>query len=269
MHTVLDLDLDVFSSPTVYWPQDNHRPLDEDYECASIDDVQHFLEEQCRLSRGHRIPGAEFTHHDEAFFTWRRWIEEGSLKAPFTIIHVDAHADMGMGDPGHSYLMSELLAQPVDQRGNPRRSSEALNAGNYLMFAVANRWVDRLTYVFPTRHPWTANWISGPSRHFEPDPSSDGAPGDLMRIHFKDEDWRTGLLELKHCSQETLYNNVFSTRRLEPIIHKEPAVPFDFTALPNFSFDGFTHMVVAQSPRYTPPAADHLLAVIRQYFNPV
>jgi hypothetical protein len=266
MNTILDLDLDVFSSPTVYWPpKKNYRPSDNEHMCASGDDVRYFLEEQCGLSRDRRIPGDEFTHHDEAFYTWRRWIEQGSLTAPFAVAHIDAHADMGMGDAGYMYLLSELLALPVEQRGNPRRAYDALNAGNYLMFAVANRWINRLTYVFPTRHPWTANWASSPSKNFRQDPCSDGAPGDLMVMHFQNEDWRTGMLELKHCSYETLKRCVGCTGPLGPVIHTEPAVPFDFAAVPNFSFRGFTHMVVAHSPQYTPPSADQLLPILREY----
>lgn len=264
MHAVLDLDLDVFSSPIVHWPQKNHRPSDCEYASACEDDVRYFLEEQCGLSRNSKLPGCEFIDHDEAFYTWRRWIEEGLLAKPFSISHVDAHADMGMGDAGSIYLSSELLAVPVEQRGNPRRANNALNAGNYLMFAVANHWVDGLTYIFPVRQPWTANWNSSTlsdSRHLP----SDGPPEDLMRMYFRNEDWRTGMLELKHCSRDTLDRCM--TRPLDPIIHKEPAVPFNFVPVPKFRFHGFTHMVVAQSPQYAPPSADKLLPILREYFT--
>jgi UPF0489 domain len=153
MQAILDIDLDVFSSPTVYWPQTEDRPADGDYTCASAHDVRYFLEQQCGLSADNPIAGREFIDHDEAFVTWRRWIEQGMLTSPFSIVHVDAHADMGMGDAGWVYLLSDLLDLPVEERRAPRRGFDALNAGNYLMFAVANRWVDRLTYVFPARFP--------------------------------------------------------------------------------------------------------------------
>lgn len=266
MHTILDLDLDVFSSPAVYWPQTNDRPSDEDHVCASAKDVRYFLEQQCGLCTVSKIPGQEFTDHDDAFYTWRRWIEEGSLNPPFCIVHVDTHADMGMGDAGWVYLLSDLLALPIEQRRDPRRGHDALNAGNYLMFAIANRWVDRLTYVFPVRHPWTANWSSGFSEDVQEDPSSDGAPGDLMVMHFRNGDWKTALLELRHCTRETL-NSCMGRRELEPVIHVEPPVPFAFTPVPNFAVTSFTHMVVARSPRFAPAAADKLLPIIREYFT--
>jgi hypothetical protein len=262
MHTILDLDLDVFSSPTVHWPGKDCRPSDS-HICASAEDVRHFLEQQCGLSRDSRIPGHEFCHHDEAFYTWRRWIEQRSLSPPFAIAHVDAHADMGEGDEGCVYLLSELLDLPVERRRDPRRASNALNAGNYLMFAVANRWVDRLTYVFPIRHPWLANWNSSPSKDFQQDPRN-GVPDDLMDMHFQDGSSRA--LELRHCTKETFERCVGRSGPLEPAIHIEPAVPFEFTPVPEFGFRGFTHIVVAHSPQYTAPSAYNLLPVIREYF---
>ncbi len=268
MHTILDIDLDVFSSPTVYWPQTDERPSDDEHTCASADDARYFLEQQCGLNAGSPIAGQEFVEHDEAFYSWRRWIEQGTLSVPFSVVHVDAHADMGMGDAGWVYLLSDLLDLSVEQRRNPRRGYDALNAGNYLMFAVANRWVDRLTYVFPARIPWSANWKSGLSEQIQPDPYTDGAPGDLMVMHFRDGDWRTGMLQLRHCTRETL-NRCMGRQELEPVIHLEPPVPFGFTPVRDFHSTGFTHMVVAQSPRFAPPAADKLLPILRRYFvNP-
>lgn len=268
MHTVLDLDLDVFSHPGVYAPPNNKRPSNRSYFCAAQADVTHFLEEQCHLDRCAPIPGCEFIHHDKAFYEWRRWLKEGVLQAPFAIVHVDAHADMGNGDAGYFYLMTELLSMPVDSRSDPYAGFNGLNAGNYLMFAVANRWVSKLEFVYPTRHPWVANWYSSDSQKFEPDPASDGAPSDLLMYHFKDENWRSGLLQLKHCSEATL-KCCLGTGELAPILAMEPDVPFLPTPLPNYSFNGFTHMVVAHSPRYCPPATDKLLPLIRQYFRPM
>jgi hypothetical protein len=266
MQTILDIDIDVFSWPTVYWPPSTARPSSRNYVCSSAEDVRYFLEQQCGLSNVRKIPGPEFVDHGDAFYTWRRWIQEGSLVPPFSIVHVDAHADMGLGDAGWVYLLSDLLALPVQRRREPRRGLDALNAGNYLMFAVANRWVGRLTYVFPVQTPWAANWASGFSEIVEDDQSGDGAPPDLMVMHFRNGDWKTGLLELKHCTRETLNSWMGGQRDLQPVIRFEPPVPFDYTPVRDFKFAGFTHMVVARSPLFAPPAADKLLPTIRDYF---
>jgi len=267
MNTILDLDLDVFSWPIVHWPQTDDRPDDAEHSVAAADDVRFLLEAQCGLSTSKRIIGQEVTDHDEAFFVWRAWIEQGKLTPPFSVIHVDAHGDMGLGDAGYVYLLSDLLALPVEQRRNPKRGGNALmNAGNYLMFAVANRWLSRLTYVFPWKTPWQSKWKCGESEEVEDDPRYDGAPGDLLVMHFRNGDWRTRMLELRHCTREAL-NHCMGRAELEPYIHLEPAIPFDFTPVRDFRFNGFTHLTVAQSPRFAPPKADNLLSIIRKYFD--
>jgi len=266
MHTILDLDLDVFSWPIVYWPQGDGRPSDTDHVITTADDVRYFMEEQCSLVPSEKLLGQEFTNHDEAFFVWRRWICEGRLAPPFDIVHVDAHADMGMGDSGYMYLLSELLALPPGKRDDPRRGSDAMNLGNYLMFAVANRWINSLLYVFPWRQPWACNWKSGFGEAAKA-AGGDGAPGDLTVMHFRNGDWRTKLIELRHCTRETLWASV-GRAVLQPVIKTEPTVPFDFIRIRDFHTTKFTHLVVSQSPKYAPPAADSLLPIIRNYFNP-
>jgi hypothetical protein len=264
MHTILDLDLDVFSWPIVYWPQSKDRP-GNDHVVATSEDVRFFLEHQCSLSAVNKVPGQEFTDHDEAFFVWRRWIREGRIQTPFDVIHVDAHADMGMGDSGYMYLLSELLALPPEKRDEPRRGSDAINPGNYLMFAIANHWINRLTYIFPWRKPWSCNWKSGSGEIAEPY-GGDGAPGDLMVMHFRNGDWETKLIELKHCTREVLRASL-GRPDLKPFIRTEPPVAFDFMPVRDFKSTNITHMVVAQSPKYAPPAADALLPLLRNYFR--
>jgi hypothetical protein len=240
MHTILDLDLDVFSWPIVHSPQGDSRPADSDHVIATGEDGRFFLEQQCSLSPSKKLLGQEFKNHDEAFFVWRRWIREGRLTPPFDVIHVDAHADMGMGDSGYMYLLSELLALPPDKRDEPRRGSDAMNEGNYLMFAVANRWINSLTYVFPWRRPWSCNWKSGFDETVQPD-GGDGAPGDLMVMHFRNGDWKTKLIELRHCTRDAL-KAYLHRGVLEPVINTEPPVPFDFTPVPDFGSTKITHL---------------------------
>jgi hypothetical protein len=265
MHTVLDLDLDVFTSPILYWPQDGGRPSGPDKLTASPEDVRHFLEMQCGLGTQNRIRGREVINHDSAFDAWRDWIQEGTLRAPFSVVHVDAHADMGLGGAGHLYLLSELLACPAAQRGRPQRGLAAMNAGNYLMFAVANLWVSQITHVFPVTSPWSENWNSPSSGRIPPRDYSGHKPNDLFPIHFRNGNVDSGIIELRHCSRETL-DNCAGRQLVEPVIHLEPPVPFSLRPVPDFVGSGFTHMVIAQSPKYTPESADKLLSVIRDYF---
>jgi hypothetical protein len=197
------------------------------------------------------LPGREFAEHQEAFRVWRSWVEEKKLRAPFALVHVDAHADLGAGGLNQTCSsVAKLLQRAVDRRSHPRFGPRGANSSNYLAFAIANRWVAHLTYVVPT--------VDGKA------PQGDL---DLPPWCFRDNDWRTGLIELKTYGQ-----GAFMLRNPVPT-HVEPSVPFDLAPVPfnlmtsgKFERDGFTHMVLAHSRPYTPLAADRLLPVIREYF---
>jgi hypothetical protein len=282
MDTILDLDLDFFVWPVAHWRGRTGRL--EDNECeylASESEVRSFLEQRCHLRRNPRIPGQQFVEHRDAFTVWRRWLQDGKLHAPFGVMHVDAHADLGLGDGGWVYLVAELLAFPVDKRSEPRLGSDALNSSNYLAFAIANRWVRDLTYVFPTnpfpprRVRTEASGTPSPEEtirklylatnphHLEDQPPVE----DLVHMHFQNNDWKTGLIELKQYRPEDTSALVVAKEAPAPL-RAEPVVPFHLTPSGAFEFSAFTHIVVAQSPQFTPKSADKLLSVIADYFTP-
>jgi UPF0489 domain len=99
MDCVLDFDLGFFLSPIAHdsWgsPSATERLSSDRYRHTTSDQVRTFLEQKCHLSRHSKILGREVVEHVDAFSTWRRWLEEKKLSEPFTIVHVDAHADMG------------------------------------------------------------------------------------------------------------------------------------------------------------------------------
>jgi hypothetical protein len=218
---------------------------------------------------------------EDTFRIWRRWLKAGILSAPFAVIHVDAHADLGLGDGGWIYLLSDFLALPLEQRAQPRFARDALNSGNYLAFAIGSRWISRLTYVFPPSRlgprmgPLRSSGIvplgavvdgldHAPIGH---DDEQEERPVDLMTMHFRNGDSRTQLIELRHFSPQDVRGILWETNPPSPI-HVEPAVPFEHILAPKFEFRGFTHMIVAQSPHFTPPSADQLLPEFREYFIP-
>ena len=110
MTRILDLDLDFFVHEVVYWPDSDDRPDSDEHPVWAIDDVTAFLRGRCGLSG--RLPGFVTENHGELFPRWRSAIRDGLLIAPFHVTHVDAHADLGLGDAGYVYLLTELL-QPV------------------------------------------------------------------------------------------------------------------------------------------------------------
>lgn len=250
-HRILDLDLDFFVSPTEHWKNGSNRLPESRFSCSSPKEVESFLERQCGLCKDRKIPGRFCVDHDEAFDTWREWIASGFVEAPFDVDHVDAHADMGLGDPSWTYLLTDLLALPLGQRDTPKRGWEGLNSGSYLAFALANRWIRSLTYVY----------VSDAPMH-------EGFPSDIHTIFFREENWKHGPIELPHYSKEQIDRILTVLSQNPEPLSREPAVPNTYIAGTQFERRGFTHMILAQSPGYTPASADALIPIIQQYFLP-
>lgn len=271
MHTILDLDLDFFVWPPFRgWPADPRLPRAKWEYLASEEEVRSFLEKQCHLSRRAPVPGNEAEEHHDAFNVWGRWIEGGTINAPFRVLHVDAHSDLGSGWGNHSaaFIEEELIALPIERRRHPGFGPEHLNSGNYLLGAIANRWVSELTYVYPADRtesvpvrPVGLRSFGAYMRELERLQTDQVPPvNDLPAWIFRNSDWRTGTIELRH----------------RPVRHgvpedgesasSEPLVPFKCTEKRGFSLDGVTHMFLAQSPEYAPVEADALLPIIREYF---
>ena len=81
-------------------------------------------------------------------------ISSGQLTVPFDLVHVDVHADMGMGDCSCTYIICELLYEEVPQHSYPRLEGFGrLVPGNFISFGLACRWIKHLTYV---HHPQMA-----------------------------------------------------------------------------------------------------------------
>lgn len=270
MHTILDLDLDFFVWPIERDRADDEPRLDENaFAPASAEQVRRFLENRCGLSTAHPIPGRLLVQHVDAFSTWREWLSRDILVAPFNVVHADAHSDLGSGWPNESprFYETELLAHPLEERISPRVGTDALNSGNYLVAAVANRWVYELKYVYPTDplppDPAKAR-IERIQKLLTRGDGNETAPSDLPTYCFKDWSAKTRIIELREYSKVG-YSRVDSST--QPV-HVEPEVPFDWVEADKFEFSGFTHMVVAQSPAYTPSTADPLLKIIEEYFTP-
>ena len=171
---VLDIDLDFFLSDVAYYQSDG-RLDPKYYKPWKEPDVRSFLEQQCGLSKNHLLPSRFIERHHEAFFFWRELIRQGKLQVPFDVIHVDAHSDLGNGDGGHRYLMTDILHRPVADRADPEHGlGKNLNEGNYLSFALGCEWLSSLTYV---KNPQSRS--------------------DLMYYHFKDFSDMAGKLQLK------------------------------------------------------------------------
>ena len=255
MHSVLDLDLDFFVWPVFRGPVDG-RPTDDECSCASPDQVRTYVEKRCGLSRGSKLPGHLCKKHDEAFDTWRGWRSQSTLDDQFSVDHLDGHSDLSFGDASWSYVFETLLSLPPRERANPERGVDRLNEGSYLTFAIANRWIERLTYVYPTG-PWDGSIHDSDRRR-------GGLPPDLNRFLFKDRKVESGLIELLHVDRKGC-NKLVSGQSICPL-SREPQVPIELMSSSDYLRQGLTHMILAHSEEYCPKRADVLIDVLCEYF---
>lgn len=233
---VLDIDLDFFLADCCPLAPVGERPLLEGHEPWTKEEVETFLEKQCGLSKKHPLPGKIFSTHDEALCFWKDRMQEGSLSTPFWVTHIDAHSDLGIGKPGPGFVLNTVLAQAPCKRDDLSHWYEMkqLDEANYLLFALAFRWISRLDNV---RNP-----------NSRPD-----IPREILLPDRKDAIRLTS----------------FSSRLLESRNGPEPVIPFSvYNNYRSFQAETtFDYMTVAISPRYAPKEADELLSVFEQYLR--
>jgi hypothetical protein len=241
MQRVLDIDLDFFVYEVVYWPDPTVRADADEHPVWEIDDAIAFLRERCGLNR--RLPGFLTENHGELFALWRSAIADGLLVPPFHVTHVDAHADLGLGDAGYVYLLTELLLLAPNDRQHPLTGMTGLNDGNHLAFAIACRWIAELVYVY-----------------------GEGGGSDELSFVMQGHDRRADHVQLAAMSQQEL--DVLRHRHEPPTkAELEPAVPYRSTRWQEFWTDGpFDYVCLTRSPPYTPVTADPLFERLRSTF---
>ena len=271
MQRVLDLDLDFFVQRVVFWPPDDQRADPEEHKVAlGVDTLLEILTDaeielvggdldafdgvglsmrylRERLGLRDSLPGAAVETHDEVFAIWERMIRDGELRCPFHVTHVDAHGDFGKGQLSHRKVLTEVLALPADARRD--RSRNLLNEGDYLLHAVACRWVADIDYVF-----------------------CPGGGSDIDRWYWEDfrtpplnEHGRSGVVRLAGLDEPTLDAIVGgATPRVD---YDEPPVCMrEIQQHAYATTRAFDFAFLARSPRYTPFAADPLYDAIRTEF---
>lgn len=232
---VLDLDMDFFLTAPCPLAELGKRPDESCAEVYSDEEVICFFEEQCGLSREHPVPGAIFDTHDKALDFWRDRLCDGSLKMPFEVVHVDTHSDLAFGPPGTGYVMNVVLSRPVAQRSSIDiyRNGRELDEANYLLYALAFRWISELTYV---RNPKSLQ--------------------DIPK-HLLNEDGN-------------IFLRSYISAMMEGMNGREPVIPFtvvdEYRA---FRKTGYDFVTLAQSPRYSPESADRIMALLRPYIKEI
>ena len=249
---VLDIDLDLFVSNPVFRLEDSGRADDSRTEPWTEPALRAFLENQCHLSTERPMPGRVGCHHDEAYDFWAQLIRSDQLTAPFDVVHADAHSDLGWGPAGWTHLLVDHLACSVEDRHPPVRGDRHLHYGNYLAYAVANRWISAITWVYHEKQR-----------------------AESFDILFRNFDSASGFLELPYCREAALSTWIGNRGRPKTngaigCEKREPPVPFrmvpssDYNARRQFDF-----IFVAKSPGYTPPQSDKLIPILEEYIEAI
>jgi hypothetical protein len=252
MMRVLDLDLDYFLDPPDYDPPNSDERVNDIMCVESIwseNRVRVFLEKNLGLSKDKKSKGCILKGHDEALFFWERLIKSNNLQTPFSVVHIDSHADLGFGNLTPSFICNDLILRDLEYR-KPRYCSNceydgryySIDVGNYLLYAIANRWISHITYC--------ANPNQG---------ASDIPP--TILLEKRDIDFSKPQIlhiQLKPYDKEEPSDGEFSN---------EPPIPLQIIpSIGNVKFNGdFDFVSIAQSPNYTPENADYILDIVREY----
>lgn len=234
---VLDLDLDFFLTDCCPLAPRGKRPCSSYAKTWSESDVTSYLEDNLGLSTDHPVLGVITETHDGALRFWKHAMQNGCLKKPFSVVHIDAHSDLGIGYPGPDFVLNNVLGIPPERRDDLQNyyAQKQLDEANYLLFALAFRWIDSLT---------------------------------LVRDSFSRPDFPPFIVQNEGIFKPIKLNS-FISHLFEHAYGTEPEVPLSVYFDPNLyhADERFTCMNIACSPRYTPKEADQLIPVIARYMH--
>lgn len=115
---LLDIDMDYFLKEIPIMISENNmgRVSDDSYPVWNQKEVTDFFENRLGLSQKAKIKGKIIENHNEALYYWRQLILENKITVPFEIIHIDSHADLGLGYPSWTFVLDSVLRMPVNDR---------------------------------------------------------------------------------------------------------------------------------------------------------
>ena len=262
---ILDLDMDYFmkSVATSIFEDETARLSEDDFgkDVWDEEEVRSFLENNLGLSKNWKIRGRIVRGHNEALLYWKELIKRGELSVPFEVIHVDSHADLGLGYSSWSYIRKTLLSYPVEDRpdhavhkdlhGNTR----AEGIGDYLLFAIAYRWISNLVYCGNPKRDCN-DYILDTLKNFKEKPICGRPVENTIQLLYNPN------ARIPKNSDSEFIKRLYIDES-----KKEPEVPF--TIIPSIEdvhFNGdFDFAVLAQSPNYTPQSADFIMDIFRDY----
>lgn len=238
---ILDLDLDAFQSDTEHFKSGRRRLSAKRYVPWEDDQLREFLETRCGLSRQSAIRGRYRTEHDGALEFFEDLHDE--YRKLLHLVHLDGHADLGLGDASWVHLIREWLAKNPSDRRRPPTGTKFCNPGSYLAYAAAGRLLASVIYAYPP-----------------------GGGNDFHTVYFLNNNPRSGARQLKHfASFDTEDYEQLTADRATSL---EPVIPYRALPIADYqASDAFDAAFVCQSPGFTSRKADRLLYVLAEYIN--
>ncbi len=254
---LLDLDMDyfLFNVPS-FIPSNCKARVDGNYYLPwSHEEVVSFLENNLGLSKITKIQGKIVTHHHEALYYWRDMIKSLKITIPFEVIHVDSHADLGLGFSSWVFIFEKLLGMEVERRADIENYSNLFteykmpDIGDYLLYALAFRWISKLTYIC--------------------NPTECG--NDYLPYILKDCKEPNDKIQLPYNNKypATVLNYPERRRKYLDTSILEPEIPFEIIDKVNdVRYKGdFDIITFSISPNYTPKEADFIIQIIKEYIK--
>lgn len=262
---VLDLDMDYFMTEVAHTPFSSMERLNEENYGKSVwdaDKVRAFLESNLGLSKDKKVPGRVVCGHNEALFFWEELIAQDRLKAPFDVIHVDSHADLGLGSPSGNFLQSRFLELPIPTRRRIRDYEfngkiEEINIGDYLLWAVGYRMVSSITYC-ANPNGEKNDYLWNTLKDFEEEFVWDKPVRNQIQLKFNSR------MEMPNNRSTDSYKKTYLAGAI-----KDPDVELlIIPTIDDVKFSGdFDYVSLAQSPNYTPASADFIMDIFREYID--
>ena len=264
---ILDIDLDYFMTEIAHSPESSKERLTDSWFINSVWDkkaVINFIENNLGLSKSNRIKGRIIKGHNESLAFWNELINSNNLTVPFEVIHVDSHADLGLGYGSWKYVLDELLLYPVDERKYHTKyymfdKWNDVGIGDYLLFAIAFRWISKITYC-ANPHGDKNDYLLNTLNNYCEQPIYDDPVVNEIQLTYSNELKRPEFADSKYA-----ISNYFKKA------NKEPSIPFEIIPrVEQVNYNGdFDYLVLAQSPNYTPENADFILDVFRNYIDEI
>ncbi len=236
MITVLDIDIDLFVDPLPTGPLVRTGRRAEGVEAWRPEKVVDFMQTWLGLNSDRRIPGRVFETHEEILDAL------AELQSPVHLYHLDAHADLGIGQDCYRFY-SDFLA--IERSLRPSRLCEFNpRQGDFLLYAIACDFVGSIDYV---THPEVFAYC--------PD-----IPIGMDRWTDKYTD---GYLDLRRfCGTSLEYSTRSTEQELDCSIPLRMFNRDEFRP-PTVSFDC---MFITRSPDFTPRMSDRVVDRLQNKF---